>query len=396
MAALRKVQFSLKVVMIQERNKVIYAEVDSDFADVLLSFLTLPLGTMVRLLIKHYGKEAPSLGSLNSLYAGLLNLDSRHFWREAGKPMLLNPRNLSANECSRLKLQIVDTPPIQYFTCPKQKCASMFYETTCLCLDSTNTDVTEKVLEIGAGSGDKSVFTAPTSSFILTDDLQILANSPASVVRVLNLNGIEEAGVLEERTLIVGLKESTAANASATSTLDIIKKFFASATYGISVALSRTLADLFLSISSTAATPIVNAIKVFASAGYGSDDLPRSRTSQNKSSNIKKITVKALVQKSTNRVLLAQTRHDFVDFVFSLLTIPLGRVQFLLGNNTCLGSINNLYKSISNSEIFEYMKSRKAIASLLEPQIPSHYLSLDKIFAANQQNSTVLFLLGQP
>ncbi|KZV34413.1 hypothetical protein F511_35450 [Dorcoceras hygrometricum] len=57
MAAAEEVHFSLKVMMMKKSNKVLYAEVDSHLVDVLLSFLTLPLGTIVRLLNKHYGND---------------------------------------------------------------------------------------------------------------------------------------------------------------------------------------------------------------------------------------------------------------------------------------------------------------------------------------------------
>lgn len=77
-----EVKFSLKVVMNKEENKVLFAEVDSSLAEVLLSFLTLPLGTIVRLLVKHYANEPPSIGSLNTLYQGLVNLDSSNFWTD--------------------------------------------------------------------------------------------------------------------------------------------------------------------------------------------------------------------------------------------------------------------------------------------------------------------------
>ena len=37
-------EFSLKVMINRQKTKVLFAEVDSLFADILLSFLTLPLG----------------------------------------------------------------------------------------------------------------------------------------------------------------------------------------------------------------------------------------------------------------------------------------------------------------------------------------------------------------
>ncbi|XP_073153342.1 uncharacterized protein [Henckelia pumila] len=193
----QEVQFSLRVTMIKESNKFLYVEVDHEFANVLLSFLTLPLGTIVRLLNKHYGDDAPILGSLNSLYSGLKNLDNSHFWTEAGKRMLLNPRSTSSGiNCSGLKvLQIDDTPPIQYFTCKEQSCVSMYYEMRCYCGDSTNTDITEKLF---LQTRLQSVFTKETPSFILSDDLEILTNSPASILRLLKASGIEDTKVLEE------------------------------------------------------------------------------------------------------------------------------------------------------------------------------------------------------
>jgi hypothetical protein len=48
---------SLKVIVDRERNKVLYAEAGKDFVDALLSFLTLPLGTIARLVAKQSNIE---------------------------------------------------------------------------------------------------------------------------------------------------------------------------------------------------------------------------------------------------------------------------------------------------------------------------------------------------
>lgn len=90
----KDVTFCLKVVINKQKTKVLFAEIDNDLADVLLSFLTLPLGQIVRLLKKHYGDEAaPAVGSLTTLYNGLANLSSVHFLTEGCKDMILNPRS---------------------------------------------------------------------------------------------------------------------------------------------------------------------------------------------------------------------------------------------------------------------------------------------------------------
>ncbi|KAG8368385.1 hypothetical protein BUALT_Bualt15G0040000 [Buddleja alternifolia] len=119
MSASKEVKFCLKVVINKEENKVLFAEVDSNFADVLISFMTLPLGTIVRLLAKHFGDEAPTIGSLNTLYQGLSNLESSHFCTDSAKQILLNARNSLAFLCQKLKLNLDDSEPTKYFTCPK-------------------------------------------------------------------------------------------------------------------------------------------------------------------------------------------------------------------------------------------------------------------------------------
>ncbi|XP_073034268.1 uncharacterized protein [Primulina eburnea] len=371
MAAAEEVRFSLKVITLKESFKVLYAQVDSDFADVLLSFLTLPLGTIVRLLVKHYGSNAPILGSLNSLYAGLQDLDSSHFWTEAGKLMLLNPRNSSGIQCSRLKLQIDDIPPIQCFECCNGTCVSMYNKVKCPCPNSTRTMI-RRDLEIEPKM-ETGFVSAPTASFLLTDDLQILANSPTSIFRILKLNGIEHTNVLEERTLTVGLKEI----------MELLKGSLVSKT---------PLTDIILCLS-TEAVPSNERKRLSASAIYETDALCLTLNSQNVRPDSKKIYIKAFVQKSTNRILLAETRQDLVDFLFSFLTIPLGRVQFLLGGNTFVGSISNLYRSISNLEIGEHMKSREATFRLLQPQLPLYCMSSYQIFSLDQECSPEFYRL---
>ncbi|CAJ2670637.1 unnamed protein product [Trifolium pratense] len=57
----------LRVLVDNERNKVVYAEAGKDFVDALFSFLTLPLGTIARLVAKESNVEAVRFGSISSL-----------------------------------------------------------------------------------------------------------------------------------------------------------------------------------------------------------------------------------------------------------------------------------------------------------------------------------------
>ncbi|CAN1269325.1 hypothetical protein LINPERPRIM_LOCUS13544 [Linum perenne] len=59
-----------------------------------------------------------------------------------------------------------------------------------------------------------------------------------------------------------------------------------------------------------------------------------------------KVTLKLLVDKKGNRVLFAEAGKEFVDFLFTLLSFPLGTVIRLLSKNQMVGCLGSLYQSI--------------------------------------------------
>ncbi|MCH91230.1 DUF674 family protein [Trifolium medium] len=112
---------SIRVLVEKGKNKVVYAEAGKDFVDVLFSFLTLPLGTIARLVAKESNIEAVRFGSLSSIYESVSDLDQQHLWSHNCKEMLLNPRNSMEGHYQHLKLNIDDTP-LQLFLCENMSC----------------------------------------------------------------------------------------------------------------------------------------------------------------------------------------------------------------------------------------------------------------------------------
>ncbi|KAL8474302.1 hypothetical protein ACS0TY_030944 [Phlomoides rotata] len=84
-----------------------------------------------------------------------------------------------------------------------------------------------------------------------------------------------------------------------------------------------------------------------------------------------KMILKVMFQKSTKKLLFAQADEDFVDFLFSLLIIPLGRVEWLLGSNTCLNNIDNLHRSIADHIDDKYLTFSKE--KVMKPEVHSMY-----------------------
>lgn len=114
MSDAEEVKFSLQVLINKQKTRVLFAEADSDFSDVLLSFLMLPWGKIVKVLEKHYGDKAPIIGSLTTLYNGLTNPNNAQFWTELGKQVLLNPRSGLEDAFCNLKVNVDYTLTMNY------------------------------------------------------------------------------------------------------------------------------------------------------------------------------------------------------------------------------------------------------------------------------------------
>ncbi|KAL9315391.1 hypothetical protein ACSQ67_016392 [Phaseolus vulgaris] len=67
-------RISLKLIVLKEENKVIFAEAGKNFVDVLLSFLTLSLGTIAILVRRESKLQPPEAASLSSIYQSVENL----------------------------------------------------------------------------------------------------------------------------------------------------------------------------------------------------------------------------------------------------------------------------------------------------------------------------------
>ncbi|XP_047940805.1 uncharacterized protein LOC125188107 [Salvia hispanica] len=145
------IKFPLKATVNKKKGKVLFVEVDGTFADVLISFLTLPLGSVG----EFYRSNLFPSGSLKSLYLGLERLDSAHFLKESDKStLLLHPRTSSNAE------------PYIYFSSLLKR---------------------------------KADFMKSVSSFLITDDLHLVPNAGllqvASVVGVTDMDGAETMDV---------------------------------------------------------------------------------------------------------------------------------------------------------------------------------------------------------
>ena len=60
------------------------------------------------------------------------------------------------------------------------------------------------------------------------------------------------------------------------------------------------------------------------------------------------VSLKLLVDSTSERVLFAEAGKDFVDFLFNILSLPVGTVIGLLTKQDMVGCLVNLYESLEN------------------------------------------------
>ncbi|CAA0808590.1 Protein of unknown function (DUF674 [Striga hermonthica] len=355
MSAPKDVQFSLKVMINRDKTKVLFAEADSDFTDILLSFLTLPLGKIAKLLVEHYGGDTPVVGSLTSLYNGLVNLDVVHFHTETGKQMLLNPRSVFDKECLKLKLNFCDSEPTKYFTCEwpirGKHNFSMYYDTVGCDCGITMSKETELRSSEAAEGGNDRVFCTKGASFIIGDDMRVAPNVAGSVLRTLAELGIRDTKGAEMRNVTFGYNEI----------IDLLRGMLVSRTPLTDVIIGKAQTNSGVFLPKT----VVKAPK----------------TEEATVSNFEKTMIlNVMVQKSKQKLIFAQAKDDFTDSLFSLLTIPLGGALSLLGTKTGVTCIDNFYVSVENINGDEYLKTKDTKTKLRNTQLPIGYMSPSQLF----------------
>ncbi|KAL1560815.1 hypothetical protein AAHA92_10987 [Salvia divinorum] len=100
----------------------------------------------------------------------------------------------------------------------------------------------------------------------------------------------------------------------------------------------------------------------------------------------KKMILKVVTQKSKGKLLYVQAKDDFVEFLFSFLSIPLGGVEHLLAGKTCVKAINNLYRSIADLIDDEYFNTPDTKDKLLKPNVAHGCISKNHLLPLTEES----------
>uniref|UniRef100_A0A5B7B3L5 Uncharacterized protein n=1 Tax=Davidia involucrata TaxID=16924 RepID=A0A5B7B3L5_DAVIN len=298
---------NLEVMVEKKKNRVVFAESNKDFIDLLFSLLTLSIGTIINLL----GDKLPPtvIGCVNNLYKSVENLDTQLLRTEACKEILLQRRRLPEFRCGNLIV--------------KNQLATLW----------------ELIAAASCDQGEGGFLRGGAERFLISDDLKVMPGSSSPCFMLLKKLSIVDAKELESQSMNVGPVEI----------LQLLR----------SSLLSKTPLTHWFLLKEGASDLIELEL----------NNMAESLDKRSATSDSKKMNLKLFISKSREQVLYAESGEDFVDLLFSFLTFPLGSILKLLGGKSLLGCVDNLYGSVKDLSTDNYLKSEEVKNKLLCPKL---------------------------
>ncbi|KAK1271288.1 hypothetical protein QJS04_geneDACA022799 [Acorus gramineus] len=187
-------RLALNLLIDKKRNRVFCVKSDKDFVDILFSFLTLPVGPIVRLLNKR-----SSAGCIDALYQCVENLDPKHLKTRACAEMLLHPLSECEKQYEGLVLKYDDRKVGIGYLCPNWDCVKSrrLYSSVkyfkCCC-----GEVMSKSVPL---HNPWEHYDTSESDGALKDDLHVMPDVAETFMSLVDEHGVEDESDLEEMTV---------------------------------------------------------------------------------------------------------------------------------------------------------------------------------------------------
>ncbi|GER43632.1 hypothetical protein STAS_20495, partial [Striga asiatica] len=402
-----KTRLSMKLLMDTQAKRVLFAEAGKDCVDLLFHILSIPVARLVSLL----GKQGMA-GSLANLYESLENLNESYIQPNWTKDTLLKP-----DYCSPVPLLTTfkDSDQKKFFRC--SFCTSHVTDCPAATCPGCHQKMGQALQYVGPPAGNEGGFVKGVVTYMVMDDLVVMPMSAISSITLLNKLNIKEVGALEEKEVNLGFFEAVKLVKASFETKSVLTHVFlndmghpgnevegmvfdkinwfettnSSNLFKMNVD-PKNPASLFettdgCNLFEMNADPMVPAFHFGASISTSSTDATRETVPKlskpkrqqysvcfgNEKSKggvepSSKLTLKLLVDTQGKRVFFAEAGKDFADFLFRILSMPVGAIVGKQGNNKAAGSVLNLYQSVENLNP-SYMQPNTTKVALLKPSL---------------------------
>nr|DAD37215.1 TPA_asm: hypothetical protein HUJ06_007856 [Nelumbo nucifera] len=206
-------EINLKLLVDMNTNKVLFAEAGKELVDFVFHLLSLPMGSIMRLLIP----LSSSNGCFGNLYNSVDNLHEMYIQANTDKALLLQPE-IASSTSSGFGQEIVllqpqsgiranPLPKLKFYRCPRT-CGTvtnvMFTRCTCGYEMSSEMQLIEPAV---AATPTRRGYVKEVVTYMITDDLEISPISTVSTIALLSKFGINGIDALEEMVVELGRDE---------------------------------------------------------------------------------------------------------------------------------------------------------------------------------------------
>ncbi|KAI4995541.1 hypothetical protein ZWY2020_035444 [Hordeum vulgare] len=322
-STLTMASIKINLAVDRSRNRVLFADAGSDFVDVLLTFLTLPLST-----IQSCSAGATSPGCLSNLCDSVDRLrDSRLLKVEACHGMLLTPAHADKFKVSKSANSCCNEVLIKGSKC----CVLM-----------------ARLLNVYNQAGNTETFVSCEERFVIGDGMTIKPASTSSLQSLPQMFGSDGiAHGFEEVQVSVSWK----------TVLFMLKASLYSDTVLTDAFLPNLPTDYHKAANASMEQVIINQ-KMLPSDQYSAGSSPESK-------------IKIFYHTDEKKVMYAECNHEFVGLLLGFLTYPISYVIKNTGVSTphfgrCL---NNLYKSVTDLDEAACLTGVPTRTKLLNPSL---------------------------
>ncbi|VVA40364.1 PREDICTED: DUF674 [Prunus dulcis] len=217
---------SMKLLVDSTRGKVLFAEASKDVVDFLFTLLSLPVGTVIRLLSKD-----GMVGSLGKLYESVENLDDTYLQPNLNKNMLLEPKaTVAGANILPLLTNDVDSNAKKFYMCSYCSNRSISNVHGTPCPDCNHGHMSNEVTYVSpaptVARPSEGGYVKGVVTYMVMDDLEVKPMSTISSIAMLNKFNVKEVGALEEKVVNLGMEEGLKLLKASLETSTVLTKVF--------------------------------------------------------------------------------------------------------------------------------------------------------------------------
>ncbi|XP_058181393.1 uncharacterized protein LOC131299838 [Rhododendron vialii] len=230
-------QVSLKLLIDAKNNKVLFAEAGKDFVDFLFTLLSLPVGSVIRLLT-----AKSMVGCLGNLYGSIENMNETYMQPNHNKEDLLKPKAVvSSKEVPLLLTDDVSAVKKVYMCGSYHRFITYDPRAICpTCKYTISTEVPFVAPEVAKdGFSGEGGYVKGVVTYMVMDDLVVTPMSTISGIAMLSKCNVTNVGALEEKVVSFGMDEMSGGSSTKFTRRDeeiwaqVMEQFGHARTYGL-------------------------------------------------------------------------------------------------------------------------------------------------------------------